>query len=77
MDARDIATGDILQIDPAHDPRYGGCLMVVEEVKTWGYQGYVLTPAGGRVYYRVPNGGYAKVGRARWLPEDVSEKITT
>lgn len=32
--------GDIMQINPAVDV-FGGCMMVVTEVKKWGVQGYV------------------------------------
>jgi hypothetical protein len=32
--------GDVLQIDPAVE-MFGGCMLVVTEVKPWGVQGYV------------------------------------
>ncbi len=38
-----VQVGDVVQIDPEHDPRFGGCLMVVTELKpAWnGLVGYV------------------------------------
>lgn len=72
--------GSIVQIDPNHDTDgFGGCLLVVTEVKAWGVVGYVEVPRAGRVYYRVD---FDKVedtrGRAPWVdsrhvePERVS-----
>ena len=37
----DLVPGDVVQIDPAHDPVFGGAFMVVTEPKSWGAQGYV------------------------------------
>lgn len=52
----EIAVGDVVQIDPAHDAVFGACFMVVSELKpTWnGLQGYVQIPGpeGGLAYYR-------------------------
>lgn len=35
-----IAVHDIVQVNPAKEV-FGGCMVVVTEVKTWGIQGYV------------------------------------
>lgn len=32
----DIKPGDVVQIDPSHDERFGGCFMLVTDVKSWG-----------------------------------------
>ena len=49
---------DIIQVSPGHDKRFGSCLLVVSEVKSWGVQGYVTIPGdgeqGGNAYYRLP-----------------------
>lgn len=60
--------GDVIQIDPEHDEAFGGCLAVVEEVKSWGVSLCgVQIPAKGIAYYRVPHGKYAVIGRAEWV----------
>lgn len=73
-----VTPGDVVQVDPGHDQWFGGCLLVVEEIKPWGVQGYVSVPSPGgpgRAYYRCPNGQFAFVGRAVWFPEDVAGKV--
>ncbi len=68
-----LKINDVVQIDPAHDPEmFGGCLMVVTEVKTWGLQGYVQIPGKklAQAFYRVADGKYAWVGRAVWVDRD-------
>lgn len=53
---------DIVQIVPEHN--WGGCLLVVDEVKSWGIQGYVEIPLKGQAYIRIKNGEFEVVGRA-------------
>lgn len=60
-----VATGDIVQVNPGKE-MFGGCMVVVTEVKPWGIQGYVQS-AGvpGQQYIRLkwediePTGGKA------------------
>lgn len=63
-----IAPGSVVQIDPGHDLTFGGCFMIIEEVKSWGFTGYVqpLRP-GALAYYRVPFEACSYVGEAQWL----------
>ena len=64
-----IEVGDVVQIDPTHDPqRFGGCFLVVTEIKSFGVQGYV-TPFpndGGLAYYRVAFNKIVYIGKAEW-----------
>lgn len=63
--------GDVVQIDPSHDETFGGCFMVVTEVKSWGCQGYVQVPGQeGVAYYRCANEDQVFVGEAKWMIED-------
>lgn len=39
-----------------------GCLLVVTDVKSWGVQGFVQIPQGGRAYYRLPTGTFERTG---------------
>lgn len=50
---------EIVQLNPekCRNPMFSGCLMVVDEVKPWGAQGYVQAlgkdeKPGGQAYYR-------------------------
>lgn len=36
-----LKPGDVIQIDPLHDPMFGGAFLIVTEVKSWGVKGYV------------------------------------
>lgn len=51
--------GQIIQIDPDKHQQhgYGGCLLVVEEVRGWGVLGYI-TERGGVHRHRVHHGDY-------------------
>lgn len=52
-----VGKGHIVQVRPDADPEFGGCLVVVSEVKSWGIVGYVSLPGssgGVEVYVRVP-----------------------
>ena len=65
-----LEKGDVVQIDPAHDGLFGGCFMVVTELKGFGAQGYVSAPGEkGLAYYRCPWAGMHKVGKAEWVSE--------
>lgn len=64
-----VVAGDVVQIDPDLDPRFGACFLVVSEVKPWGVQGYVSVPEAGRAaraYYRVKSASMVRVGLAAW-----------
>ncbi len=65
----EIAVGDVVQITPEEDENFGGCFMVVSEVKSWGLQGYCKVPGSqndGVAYYRVPFDRCERIGPARW-----------
>ena len=63
-----IEIGSIVQVDPSKEV-FGGCMVVVTEVKSWGIQGYVQS-AGveGQQYIRLP---YEEIqqtnGKAIWI----------
>jgi hypothetical protein len=52
-----IAVGDVVQIDPEHDEKFGACYLTVTEVKAWaagtGVVGHVKVPGGGLAFYRI------------------------
>jgi hypothetical protein len=65
----DVAVGDVIQLDPAAHEAFGGCLLIVEEVRTWGLVAAALIPQGGgpaHAPYRVAWGAFARIGPAAW-----------
>lgn len=63
-----LEEGDVVQIDPKYDDRFGGCFMTVTDVRAWGAVGYFGIPGEkGVAYYRCKWEGMEKVGRAQWM----------
>lgn len=63
-----IEVNDVVQVDPRVDV-FGGCMVVVTEVKSWGVQGYVQS-AGvlGQQYIRLKFADVeATGGQAKWV----------
>lgn len=74
MDEADklLCVGDVVQVDPEHDPIFGSCLLIVTELKAWGVMGTVRVPQPGGAadaWYRIPFGKFARVGQAAWVPK--------
>lgn len=68
---KDWQPGDLVQIDPEHDPRFAACVLYVSEVRSWGAVGCVRipeAPAPVEAWYRLPWRGGEKVGSATWVP---------
>ncbi len=64
----EIAVNDVVQINPESDPKWGGCFLVVTEVKSWGIQGWLRIPMqSGSAHYRAPYEHIARVGVAEWV----------
>ncbi len=62
---KNVQVGSVIQIDPEHDPVFGGCLMFVSEVKSWGVQCGMRIPShtdNGTAYYRVKWDAFEVVG---------------
>ena len=62
--------GEIVQVSPTVET-FGGCMVVVTEVKDWGIQGYVQS-AGvpGQQYIRLKAGDFeATGGKAVWVAQ--------
>ena len=60
---REIKRGDIVQvIDP--ESNWFPCLVIVEELKSFGIQGYTTVPIQGDAYIRLNRGQYEFVGIA-------------
>ena len=57
---------DIVQITDIENEWFTA-LLIVDEVKSWGIQGYVFIPKGGRAFYRIANGKFEKVGTSLFV----------
>jgi len=60
--------GDIVQVNPEKET-FGGCMVVVTEVKSWGIQGYVQNAGvDGQAYIRLKTEDFESTGgRAVWI----------
>lgn len=75
MEKRTLEQGDVVQLDPDHYDMFGGCLVIVDEPKEWGMQGYVLIPIErgkfpARAYIRATWEHMEFVGRGTWMQGD-------
>jgi hypothetical protein len=64
-----VEVGDVFQVSPETDNElFGGSMLIVSEVKSFGVQGYVqvLHEGGGQAYVRVKWKDLAYVGKAVW-----------
>lgn len=64
----ELQKNDIVQITDENNEWFA-CLLIVDEVKTWGIQGYIKIPRSGLSYYRIENGKFEKVGKAIFISE--------
>lgn len=65
-----MSVGDVVQVSPEKE-MFGGCMVVVTEVKSWGVQGYVQS-AGvpGQQYVRLKHDDFEHTGgKAVWVVE--------
>ena len=75
----ELRVGDIVQVT---DERPGllGALLMVEEVKAWGVQGYIHHVASfeesARIYLRLEHHRFERVGRAVLIPADFDSEVT-
>jgi len=65
-----IEINDIVQVNPSKDV-FGGCMVVVTEVKSWGVQGYVQSAGvNGQQYIRLPFEDIEQTnGKAIWVAQ--------
>lgn len=73
--AKNIEQHSIVQVVPEH--QWAGCLVVVDEVKSWGMQGYVQVPMGGQAYIRLKWEEFEPItnNRAIFTPEKGSDDV--
>ena len=64
----EIKVSDIVQVSPDKE-MFGGCMVVVTEVKSWGIQGYVQSVSiKGQHYIRLANDDFESTGgKVVWI----------
>lgn len=73
-----LTVGDVVQVDPASNPRFGGCFIVVDAVHSrWGVVGHCQSPGDKdrqnsmlgsfRVYFQCAHEEVVRIGRAEWM----------
>lgn len=61
----DIQVGDIVQVIPGTGSGdWDGCLVIVDEIKSFGIQGYTKIPCSGDAFIRLKFEEIERVGRA-------------
>lgn len=74
MEKRELVKGDVLQLKPDYGKGFGGMLVVCEDPKSWGCQGYLMsavdfeaTKFKGRAFLRPRFEDMEYVGRLEWI----------
>jgi hypothetical protein len=75
-----LVKGDVLQLNPEYPDGFGGMLIVCEEPKTWGCQGYLMSAYDfeackfkGRAWLRPKFGDMEYIGKLQWIIKDDEE----
>lgn len=75
MSERGLSPGDIVQINDQERPGLIGALLLVEEVRAWGVQGFIhhinTFNEATRIYLRLKHDQFERVGRAVLVPADL------
>ena len=66
---KNLKEDSVIQITKSAEERFVGCLMQVDEVKTWGVTGWTQTPTEDRQFIRVKNDHFVLIGQAVIIPE--------
>lgn len=81
MQPQELKPGYIVQLNPdtVRNPMFAACLLVVDEPKPWGAQGYVQAlgkdgQPGGQAYYRAEWEEIELVGKAEWVVQSTREE---
>lgn len=74
---KDLKVGDVVQVNPesqlgAKQGFFAACLVIVDEIKAWGVQGFVQVPGArgelpSRAYGRFNWADIEYVGRCQWI----------
>lgn len=66
---------DVIQInEKCGNKSWMGCLMIVDEVKSWGVQAYLHIPMQGDAYLRLKHEEYDVIGKAALVAKEDDEE---
>lgn len=65
MSLKMAKVNDIVQLSLDH--KWAGALVCVEQVRSWGIQGFIYVPTEGKAYIRVNHDEYYIIGEAAIL----------
>lgn len=69
-----VKKNDVIQINEKFKGTgWIGCLMIVDEVKSWGVQAYLHVPMQGDAYLRIKHGEYDVIGKAAMVAKGDGE----
>ena len=69
-----VKKNDVIQINEKFKGTgWIGCLMIVDEVKSWGVQAYLHVPMQGDAYLRIKHGEYDVIGMAAMVAKGDGE----
>lgn len=79
MQKRELEYGDVVQLNPQH--KFAGMLVVVTDPKSWGCQGYLMSPHNfeatrfkGLAYIRPKFEEFEYIGKIHWVNEPKIEE---
>ena len=71
-----VKVNDIIQLTETAQEGWISCLMIVQEVKSWGVQAYMKLPEQGDAYLRIAYGKFEVVGHAVLVhPDSLIDEI--
>ena len=66
-----VKKNDVIQINEKFESTgWIGCLMIVDEVKSWGVQAYLHVPMQGDAYLRIKHVEYDVIGKAAMVAKE-------
>ena len=69
-----VKKNDVIQINEKFKGTgWIGCLMIVDEVKSWGVQAYLHVPMQGDAYLRLKHEDYDVIGKAALVAKEDEE----
>ena len=69
-----VKKNDVIQINEKFKGTgWIGCLMIVDEVKSWGVQAYLHVPMQGDAYLRIKHGEYDVIGKTAMVAKGDGE----
>lgn len=64
-----MVKGDVIQVNEKV-PEWCGCLMIIEEVYSWGVMAGLKIPMNGTAYLRLTHEQYEPIGTAVFVPKE-------